>query len=269
MASINQLVSEIAHSVQGADNIPTRRGIRLAIIHARNQLIRHSYEEHGYVDRVIQQRFRVALIDVPDGDVDIAGASIDAKDYKETVGTIKRTKNKVPRPTRLSNNLPFSAVKTTGVRNPISIPFVREASSQFYNSLPGFCPNVTYDYINDYIYINVINEDSLQDIDSIVIEAPFEKPEIVEMEAHAQDHDDAQHQHVLAGPLYGLGLVSDSITIVATSLTVLQGEPEGIHEMQGHQRGQAEGCHHGIPVGAQKLANHVVTLRTDESHNVH
>ena len=28
----------------------------------------------------------------------------------------------------------------------------------------------------------VINEDALQDIDSIVIEAPFEKPEIVEME---------------------------------------------------------------------------------------
>ena len=182
MASINQLVSEIAHSVQGADNIPTRRGIRLAIIHARNQLIRHSYEEHGYIDRVIQQRFRVALIDVPDGDVNIAGAGIDAKDYKETVGTIKRTLNKVPRPTRLTNNLPFSAVKTTGVKNPISIPFVREASSQVYSNLPGFCPNVTYDYINDYIYINTINADALKDISSIVIEAPFEKPEIVEME---------------------------------------------------------------------------------------
>lgn len=183
MASINQLVSEIAHSVQGADNIPTRRGIRLAIIHARNQLIRHSYEQHGYIDRVIQQRFRVTLIDVPDGDIDIAGAGVDAKIYKETVGTIKRTLNKVPRPTRLTNNLPFSAVKTTGVKNNITIPFVREASSQFYNNLPGFCSNATYDYINDYIYINILQDTSLKNINSIVIEAPFEKPEVVEMES--------------------------------------------------------------------------------------
>ena len=82
MASINQLVSEIAHSVQGADNIPTRRGIKLAIIHARNKLIRHSYETHGYIDRVIQQRYRVALIDVGDGDIDYASAGISDKDYK-------------------------------------------------------------------------------------------------------------------------------------------------------------------------------------------
>ena len=182
MASINQLVSEIAHSIQGTDNIPARRCIRLAIIHARNQLIRHSYEEHGYVDRGLQQRFKVTLIDVQDGDIDVANADIDAEAYKEAVGTIKRTLNKVPRPTRLTNNLPFSAVKTVGVKNPITIPFVREASSKFYSALPGFCPNVTYDYINDYVYINVINEDALKDIGAIVIEAPFEKPEIVEME---------------------------------------------------------------------------------------
>ena len=119
MASINQLVSEIAHSVQGADNIPTRRGIRLAIIHARNKLIRHSYETHGYIDRVIQQRYRVALVDVGDGDIDYTSAGISDKDYKIGAGIIKRTLNKVPRPTRLTNNLPFSAVKTVGIKNPI------------------------------------------------------------------------------------------------------------------------------------------------------
>lgn len=183
MASINQLVSEIAHSIQGADNVPARRGIRLAIIHARNQLIRHSYEQHGYIDRVIQQRFRAALIDVPDGDIDVVSAGIDAEDYKQAAGTIKRTEHKVPRPARLTNNLPFSAVKTAGVKNPISIPFVREASSRFYASLPGFCPNVTYDYINDYIYINTINDEVLKGLGSIIIEAPFEKPEVVEMES--------------------------------------------------------------------------------------
>ena len=183
MASINQLVSEIAHSVQGADNIPTRRGIRLAIIHARNQLIRHSYEQHGFIDRVIQQRYKVALTDVGDGDIDYTNAGLDNADYKREAGVIKRTLNKVPRPTRLTNNLPFSAVKTVGVKNPVTIPFVREASSQFYGSLPGFCPAVTYDYINDYIYINIIDDSNLKAIGAIVIEAPFEKPEVVEMES--------------------------------------------------------------------------------------
>lgn len=38
MASINQLVSEIAHSLQQADSIPVRRAIKLGIIHARNKI---------------------------------------------------------------------------------------------------------------------------------------------------------------------------------------------------------------------------------------
>ena len=73
MASINQLISEIAHSVQGADSIPVRRAIRLAIVHARNELLRHSAEQHRYVDKVLQERFRVSLVPVPDGDIDVGG----------------------------------------------------------------------------------------------------------------------------------------------------------------------------------------------------
>jgi len=188
MASINQLVSEIAHSVQGADSLPVRRAIRLGIIHARNQLIRHSYEQHGYVDRVVQQRFKVGLIDVADGDIDITGAGIDADAYKKGVGIIKRTKNKVPRPTRLTNNLPFSAVKTVGAKHSVVIPFVREASSKYYSKLPGFCIGATYDYINDYIYINAVNDNIINSVYSIVIEAPFEKPEIIDMETSTDGH---------------------------------------------------------------------------------
>lgn len=108
MASINQLISEIAHSVKQADSIPVRRAIKLGIIHARNELIRHSYANHNYTDKVLQQRFKISLVDVPDGDIYQSGDL--------PIPKIKRTKVKVPRPVRLTNNLPFHSVHTAGVK---------------------------------------------------------------------------------------------------------------------------------------------------------
>ena len=146
MASINQLVSEIAHSIQQANSVPVRNAIRLAVIHNRNKLIRQSFERHNYIDKVIQQRYRISLIDVPDGDVP------NTADFDLPI--IKRSTQRVPRPVRLDNNLPFLSVRTIGVENPIEVAFVKEASSRFYKHLPGFCRNVTYDYINQYIFFN-------------------------------------------------------------------------------------------------------------------
>lgn len=168
MASLNQLTSEIAHSVQAADNVPARRAIKLAIIHARNQLIRQSHEQHGYIDKSLKQRFRITVTDVPDGDIN--------NTLNLNLSTIKRSIQKVPRPTRLSNNLPFHSVRTAGVVNPIEIPFVQEASSKFYKNLPGFCPVITYDYINGFIYINTTNAKQFNELGSIIIESVFEDP---------------------------------------------------------------------------------------------
>ena len=168
MASINQLVSEIAHSIQQANSVPVRRAIRLAVIHNRNKLIRQSFEKHNYIDKVVQQRFRISLINVPDADLP------NSSDFDLPV--IKRSAQRVPRPTRLDNNLPFLSVRTAGVDNPIEIAFVKEASSKFYKHLPGFCRNVTYDYINQYIYINTINDADFKNLNSIIVESPFEYP---------------------------------------------------------------------------------------------
>ena len=176
MASINQIVSEIAHSVQGAYSVPVRRALRLAVVHARNELIRHSFTNHRYTDKVLQQRFRVTIIDVPDGDIN--GVRLGE------LPTIKRTLQEVPRPTRLDNNLPFHSVRTTGVTNPIEIPFVKEASSKFYSHLPGICPNITYDYINGYIYINTKNDELFNKIGSIIIESVFERPDLIDIETY-------------------------------------------------------------------------------------
>lgn len=181
MASINQLISEIAHSVQGADSVPVRRAIRLSIIHARNEFIRRSFDQHHITDKVLQQRFRVTLVDVPDGDID-GTANID-------IPKIKRTTQKVPRPTRLDNNLPFHSVRTAGVINPIEIPFVKEASAKFYASLPGMCPAITYDYINEYIYVDTHDNDDFKNLGSIVIESVFEKPELVYTETSDKPKD--------------------------------------------------------------------------------
>lgn len=171
MASINQLVSEIAHSVKQPDSVPVRRAIKLGIIHARNDLIRKSYGNHNYTDKVLQQRFRLSLTDVPDGDIKVPEGI--------TVKTIKRTTQKVPRPVRLTNNLPFHSVRTNGVINPIEIAFVKEASAKFYNHLPGMCPVVTYDYINEYIYININDNPDFVQLGSIIVESVFEYPHII------------------------------------------------------------------------------------------
>lgn len=175
MASISQLVSEIAHSVQQPNSIPVRRAIKLAIIHARNELIRKSYTNHNYTDKGLQQRFRLSIIDVPDGDqINIPSF---ANDY------IKRTSCKVPRPVRLTNNLPFHSVRTAGVKHPIEIAFVKEASAQYYKHLPGMECAITYDYINEYIYINTINNNLINNLKFITIESVFEQPQLILTEA--------------------------------------------------------------------------------------
>lgn len=171
MASINQLISEIAHSVQQADSVPVRRAIKLGIIHARNELIRKSYGNHNYTDKGLQQRFRLSLIDVPDGD--------QADTPAFSLPIIKRTSNKVPRPVRLTNNLPFHSVRTAGVTHPVEIAFVKEAAAQYYKHLPGMQCCITYDYQNEYIYINTINNGLLNSIKYITIESVFEQPQLI------------------------------------------------------------------------------------------
>lgn len=171
MASINQLVSEIANSIQQPDSVPVRQAILLSIIHARNELIRKTYFNNKTIDRVLQQRFIATIIDVPDGDLPNT-SNLQLK-------TIKRTKFKVPRPVRFSNGIPFNSVRTLGVASPIEIPYNNQANSIYYNFLPGMQCITDYDYINEYIYINIKN-DRFNTISKIVIEGVFEKPHLIE-----------------------------------------------------------------------------------------
>ena len=170
MSSLNQLISEIAHSVQQPNSVPVRRAIRQGIIHARNELIRKSYDNHNYTDQVLKQRFRLTLVDVPDGDIP------DTDDL--ALRNVKRTKCKVPRPVRLNNQLPFHSIRTAGISDPIIIPYIAEAITHFYAALPGMSCSPSYVYINDYLYFNALTNN----IGAIIVESVFEYPHEIKLE---------------------------------------------------------------------------------------
>ena len=170
MASIAQLVSEMAHAVRQPNNKALRENLKLLIIQTRNEIIRRSYENHGYVDKLLTQRFKVTLTTVNDGEITLPEGYEDID-----IVSIKRTSQKVPRPVRLTNNLPFDRVSSAGFKSNREFPYIKETSARFRSSVPGLCGMPCYDYINEYIYIFPVNGKSF-DLNSIIIESAFEHP---------------------------------------------------------------------------------------------
>ena len=171
MASIAMMVSELAHSLGQPNNHVLRENLKLLIIQTRNECIRRSYENHGYVDKGLTQRFRVTLIEVNDGDITIPD---EIKDYV-AIDKIKRTTEKVPRPIRLTNNLPFDRVSSVGYTNNREFPYIKETTARFRNSVPGLCGAISYDYINEYLYLYPPRRGTFE-LNQIVIESAFEHP---------------------------------------------------------------------------------------------
>ena len=169
------LVSEFAHSLKQPNNKALRENIKVLIIHTRNEIIRRSYENHGYVDKGLVQRFKVTLTDVNDGEI-ILPEGIE----ENAVPLIKRSLQKVPRPVRLTNNLPFDRVSSVGYSTSREFPFIKETSARFRSYLPGMCGMPCYDYINGYIYIFPSQYYSF-DLGAIVIESAFEHPNEIEI----------------------------------------------------------------------------------------
>ena len=170
MASIAQLVSEMAHAVRQPNNKVLRENLKLLIIQTRNEIIRRSYENHGYVDKILTQRFKVSLTTVNDGDIQLP-EEYDDYDIKK----IKRTLQRVPRPVRLTNNLPFDRVSSVGFTTNREFPYIKETSHRFSRAVPGLCGMPCYDYINEYIYIFPVDCKPFE-LNNIVIESAFEHP---------------------------------------------------------------------------------------------
>lgn len=176
MASIAALVSEMAHSVGRPNNAALRENLKLLILQTRNEVIRRSYENHEYIDKILTQRFCVSLIDVNDGDIKLP-EDVDTSDITK----IKRTKQVVPRPVRLTNNLPFDRVSTAGFKTNKEIPFIKETTARFSTSVPGLSGMPRYDYINGYIYVFPICGKPIN-FGKIVIESAFEHPNPIDIE---------------------------------------------------------------------------------------
>lgn len=176
MASISQIVSEFAHSLGQPNNYALRQNIKLLVIHTRNEIIRRSYENHGYTDKILTQRYKVSLTTVNDGEIVLPEGYEDVQ-----IDKILRTEQIVPRPVRLTNNLPFDRVSTVGYKSNREIPFIKETTARFRNSIPGLCGMPCYDYINGYVYIFPADGKSLT-LGKIVIESAFEHPTPIDIE---------------------------------------------------------------------------------------
>lgn len=170
MASIAQLVSEIAHSVKQPNNKVLRENLKILIMQTRNEVIRRSYENHKYIDKGLTQRFKVSLIDVNDGDI------VFPEEYTDIdITKIKRTTQKVPRPIRLTNNLPFDRISSVGFETSREYPYIKETTARFRSAVPGLCGMPCYDYINEYIYLFPVNNKAISQ-NAIIIESAFEHP---------------------------------------------------------------------------------------------
>lgn len=171
MASVNQIVSEIVHSLGEPNNHALRRNVRELIYQERNEQIRRSYERHKYLDKIFNQLFKLSLVSLPADDI-LAGLQV-----KESC---KRSATRVPRPVVLPNNLPFTNVTVDYVYHPAAIPFVPMAVAGTYEALPGMKQQLRYDYINGYLYLFCENLEKLNVLNSIYVESPFERPEVIE-----------------------------------------------------------------------------------------
>lgn len=183
MASIAMLVSEFAHSLKQPNNKALRENIKTLIVHTRNEIIRRSYENHGYIDKGLTQRFKVSLSEFLDGEIELPSGY----DYHDK---IKRTVQKVPRPVRLTNNLPFDRVSSIGFKTNREFPFIKETTARFRNSVPGLCSMPCYDYINGYIYIFPTDNNTF-DLNQIIIESAFEHPTEIQIKNNEVDSMDA------------------------------------------------------------------------------
>ena len=176
MASIAQLVSEFAHTLGEPNNKGLREHIKLIVAQTRNEVIRRSFENHGYVDRVLTQRYKVSLTEINDGEIQLP------EGYDESdITKIKRTLQQVPRPVRLTNNLPFDRVSSVGYKSNREFPFIKETSARFRSAVPGLCATPCYDYINGFIYLFPADNKPIM-INKIVIESAFEHPTTIEMD---------------------------------------------------------------------------------------
>jgi hypothetical protein len=75
----------------------------------------------------------------------------------------------------------------------------------------------------------------------------------------AANDDYTENKHVFGCPVYGL-LAGNSITIIATCFPVLEGQDEGINEMDDNEQSQTGSTEERVPVGAKEFTDLVIVM---------
>lgn len=134
MASLNQIISEIAHSIKQADNVAAKESIKLSIIQAREKLIRQSCKSNNLIDRTLITKY-------------IIKSNYNISDSYNCENNIIQ----IPQIIRLGNETPLISLQYKDSNNKLSepIPFINNSSSKYYSHLPGFCSKLSYDYIEN------------------------------------------------------------------------------------------------------------------------
>ena len=151
------------------------------------------------IDKNACKTYRYNLPDTVLTECDIRKISAD------DISKMKRSLQKVPKPVRLPNNMPFDSVSTIGAYSNKVIPYIHEESVRFKHAVPGLCSMASYDYINGYIYI-MTSEDTLFKHDNIIIKSAFENPTEIQLgnkEVDGMDVIDDENEWVISEDMLG------------------------------------------------------------------
>ena len=94
-------------------------------------------------------------------------------------------------------------------------------------------------------------------------------PEVEEVERQTAQNDEAQYEHVFRCARHARFDYRYGVALIAARLEVLQGEDDRVDEVHDDAGRQHCGAGQSVPVGSEQRADHVVSLRRDDRHNVH
>lgn len=202
MASLNQLVSQVAIKYGKTFDHGLRESTRSLILQLRNQEIRRSYTGNGLIDQVFKQSFIVECIEVSFDEFDFKEKSV--RDVYGGKRIHLRTRNRVPRPIRFTNNIPFTTIRCPGYKS-LPLMYAPDYMVSTYSTNKDFRNKMYYTYKNNLIYFYNVGEKYLdfhsnesshpvwipdeeketpiegEKIYYMLIEAPFEKPHLIDV----------------------------------------------------------------------------------------
>ena len=156
--TLNEISERIAYALNEPLNYILKENIKFSVKYWRALLIRRDVQANGLSDEFLQ-RIYLDLIKVD---------KADACNFNLNCTDVLRTKNPIPRPLRLKNDILFKFVGTVDGK-PFSYVEYEEVAYTCYNKFTS--KDIKYNYTNNYLY--VFNNTKLK---KIAIQSAFSDP---------------------------------------------------------------------------------------------